>query len=358
MKVLCLGLDSSIFEKNSHLQKRFLEYGKITERYTVIVPGAVSRKFILGGGVVLIGVQRAAKPIMFFRLFLLGHRALKENTYDIITVRDPYFLGFIGVILSKIHRVGMEVQVHGFERFFGVRKLLARFVLGRAGSIRTVSKRLSKELQREFAIQEERITVVPIYVNCDYFRSKNTDGKEGRNFAFLSISRLASIKRIDLQLSALSLLLKIHPHTELFVVGDGPEKKNLLKKVRLLGIEKNVHFCGHEKDVSLYFKKSDCLLLTSDREGYGLIVVEAVCFGLPVIMTRVGCAQEVVIHNENGIVISPGNVKELFIAMKEIVENESLRKKLRSNSKHKKLPSLSDTLSLYEQSWKQAYLNK
>jgi len=97
-------------------------------------------------------------------------------------------------------------------------------------------------------------------------------------------------------------------------------------------------------------------LLTSNYEGWGIVVVEAAAYGLPIIMTDVGCAGELIKNGESGIIIPVVDQKELEKEMIRLVDDTELREKLGRGAKQaiKKLPTKEETLKLYKKSWEKA----
>jgi glycosyltransferase involved in cell wall biosynthesis len=280
---------------------------------------------------------------------------LREKKYDVITVQDQYFLALLAYRLARKFKIGLEIQVHGFEKFFGLRKIIAKFVIPRADAVRVVSQRLRKQLINDFGVKEEKITVVPIYTERVTHNVERVTHKD--SFVFLTVGRLVSIKNISLQIRALAEIIKQFPKVELWIIGDGIEEKKL--EVETRG-HASVKFLGHHKNLEKFYSQADAFMLTSDYEGWGMAVVEAASFGLPIIMTDVGCAGEVIKNGESGIVISAGGQKELEEAMRIIIEDRNLREELGSGARKavEKLPSKEEILKLYLESWKKASLSK
>jgi len=336
MKILILGTDRTILDKDSKLSKRVREYEKLVERYAVITPD--SKNKIIG----------------LIKIFILSKKILKREKYDLITTQDPYYLALVGLFLKKQFKIGLEIQVHGWEKFHGLRKLTAKYVLPKADSIRTVSQRLKKELVEKFKVKEEKITVVPIYADI---RSTNHEARITNNkFVFLTVGRLVSVKNIGLQIETMAEMIKNHFKVELWIVGDGPEKSNLQSQISNLKLENDVKLLGWQDDLEKFYQQADAFLLTSNYEGWGMAVIEAASYGLPIIMTDVGCAGEVIKDKESGIVIPVNDVKKLKEAILTIIEDNDLRNKLGEWARRavEKLPTKEETLKLYKESWKKA----
>ncbi len=355
MKILSLGLDNSILNKFSVLAGRTVEYGGLVEKYAVIVPNNKNEKITLSEKVIVYGSGGNNKLTQFLKIYQLAKKLLAEENFNMLTVQDQYYLALFGSFLAKKYKFGLEIQVHGFEKYYGLRKIIFNYVLPRANSIRCVSQRLKNQLIKEFNIKEEKITVVPIFVdiiNTPTLQKKNKAG----NFIFLTVSRLVKVKNIGVQIEAMKEVIKKYPKVELWIIGDGPEKNNYELQIKNYKLEKNVKLFGWKNELDKYYEKADAFLLTSNAEGWGMAVIEAAGYGLPIIMTDVGCAGEVIKNNESGFVIPVGDKQKLAEAMVKITEDENLRKKLGENAKLavSQLPTKEKILDLYKKSWEKA----
>ncbi|MEI6597194.1 MAG: glycosyltransferase family 4 protein [bacterium] len=360
MKILSLGLDNSILNKTSALAGRVIEYGELVEKYTVIVPSADRIELALSEKIKAYGSSGNNKLAQFFKIYKIAEKLLVEEKFDIITVQDQYYLALIGLGLSKKFKIGLEIQVHGFEKYYGLRKIIAKYVLPRANAVRCVSQRLKKQLINEFGVKEEKITVVPIFVDTNLsLRDAPPAGRGGRgNFIFLTVGRLVSVKNIGLQIEAMAEVVKKYPNTELWIIGDGAERMELEKLSHDIRATNYVKFLGWQNNLDNYYNQADAFILTSNSEGWGMAVIEAASFGLPIIMTDVGCAGEVIKDGDSGLVIPIGNKEKLVEAMLKIIEDENLRKKLGANAKLavSQLPNKQEILGLYKKLWEKAMI--
>lgn len=106
---------------------------------------------------------------------------------------------------------------------------------------------------------------------------------------------------------------------------------NLQFSISNFQLEDKISLEGRQENLGKYYKEADCFLMTSNSEGWGLVVTEASAYGLPIIMTAVGLAGEFIKNGENGIVIPIGDERALFSAMKRVINDEVLRKQFSEN---------------------------
>ncbi len=356
MKVLLLSPDGhDLLDPAAPAARRLVQYAAMVERFDVLLPDPQGRTTKLSDRVTLYGVSARNKALYLLRLIPAVRQRARAERYDVLSTRDPYYLGALAVVLARLLGIGLEIQVHGFEKLGGVRRWLAKFALPRAESVRAVSTRLARKLIEEFGVRPERITVCPIYVDCAAYLPQPHVVRPHGPYTFLTVGRLVPVKNIALQLHALADLRRT-TDARLVVVGDGPLRGDLQRLAKELGVEAAVEFAGATKDVTPFFARSDAFLLTSHEEGYGLAPIEAACAGLPVVMTDVGCAGEAIRDGEQGLVIPVNDRAALVAAMRRLMEDGDLRATLATQrgSVRNRILSLEATHAAYLASWERA----
>jgi glycosyltransferase involved in cell wall biosynthesis len=303
------------------------------------------------------------------RIYLKARSLIKQSHYDVLTVADGYYLALVGWLIARRYHLGFEVQVHGFEKFSGLRAFLARRILQRADSIRVVSSRLKKLLVVQFGIPEVKITTAPLFFvdttviprsASEQTLSAELDAQiaqqKKNDFVFLTIGRLVLGKNITLQLQAFKNLLVQYPDTQLWVVGAGPERALLEKNAQDLGVADQVRFWGWHRDPSAFYAHADSFLLSSDSEGWGLVIVEAAAHRLPILMTDVGCAGEFIHDGENGLIVPVGDPRAFEEGMEKIRTDAALREALGKAAEESlaTLPSREELIQGYVESWERA----
>src|SRR3989344_1491180 len=327
MKILNLSLDKSILDRNSKAARRIIEYGNLADSYIVVVPDKDCKEIRLSEKVFVYGSGGGNKIFQLLNVYRVAKKLLKQEKFDVITIQDQYYLALMGLFLAKKFKIGLELQIHGFEKYSGLRKIIADFAISRANAIRCVSQRLKQKLINEFGVKEEIIAVAPIYIEPRITNKESKIKQENDKFVFLTVGRLVPVKNIDLQIRAMAEVAKKYPNVELIIVGDGPERKKLELKIKNLKLQNYVKLLGWQNDTDKFYSQADAFLLTSDYEGWGMVIIEAASYGLPVIMTDVGCAGELIENEKSGLVVPVNNQVKLEEAMIRIIKDDSLRKK-------------------------------
>ena len=135
-------------------------------------------------------------------------------------------------------------------------------------------------------------------------------------------------------------LLKSHINDFMVVfAGRGEMQEELAKIAKKLGVEENIRFTGYVKNEQkpLYFKAADifCLPSISVAEAFGIVNLESMACGTPIVSTWIGGIPDVVEDGKNGLLTEPGDEKSLAEALRYLLENENAAKKMGNYGKQK-----------------------
>jgi glycosyltransferase involved in cell wall biosynthesis len=144
----------------------------------------------------------------------------------------------------------------------------------------------------------------------------------------LVLGRLAATKRLDLAIDVLRRVRREHPHAELHLVGDGPDRARIERLATTDGLAGAVHLLGEREDVPELLASAACLLLTSDSESCPLSIIEAMAAGVPAVATRVGGVPELLEHGKQGFLVPPGGADEAAEAVAQVLRDASLAREL------------------------------
>jgi len=146
-----------------------------------------------------------------------------------------------------------------------------------------------------------------------------------------TVCRMEKQKGIRYLLLAMNNILAKFPAVQLEIIGDGSLLEELIELSKKLGISNSVKFFGKFADVIPFYKRMDIFILPSIYEGFGIVLLEAMAAGVPVIATNVDGITEVVIDGESGILIPPKNPEAIASAVIQLIANPQLVKSLVEN---------------------------
>jgi glycosyltransferase involved in cell wall biosynthesis len=117
---------------------------------------------------------------------------------------------------------------------------------------------------------------------------------------------------------------------EVRIVGEGPESARLRARSAALGLQRTVTFLGEVSRgvLATEYVSAHCFCLPTVQEGFGLVFLEAMAAGIPVVACRAAAVPEVVIDRRTGVLVNPRSPEELAMALETLLGNEGLRKAL------------------------------
>ncbi len=376
MKLLVIGSDRNIFKKDSDAQKRIRDYGKLFEELRIIV--FADAKLRLSN--LKISENLFVHPTNHrFRLLYLWNifRIIRDFRGDfVVSCQDPFESGLAAWLVSRRLGSRFHIQIHTdiFSPHFAsgslmgwLRIFLAKFLLLRADKIRVVSRRIFDSLKSDVKYQMSNVSVLPVFVDIKKIRDWKirTDLHSrypSHDFIMLMASRLTKEKNIEMAIEAFAGALRsmhdsnpvLPKNPLLLIVGGGSEElslKSLATGYKLL--DTNIVFEPWSDDLFSYYKTADLFLLTSNYEGYGRTVVEAMASGLPVVMTDVGLAGDILIDDLDGFVVPVGEPAILSEIVVRLMGDPEKLADIRRQAQNalRDFPEKKEYLDLYKKSF-------
>lgn len=341
MRVIMVSTDRKIFEPGSPVAKRIMALGALLENLHIIIfskkeHGHSAMK--LGAHITVYPTNSTSKWHYIRDAVTLAHLAGKV---DVVTAQDPFETGLAALRIAREAKAPLQLQIHtdftsrAFRReslLNRIRVMIARYTIPRATCVRAVSSRVVSSIEPLTAGHATRPAIVPVFTDVG-----NVIAAQPANLAVAhpeytffvaTVSRLTNEKRVSLALEAVADLAKEYPHIALVVVGDGPEKSQLEKKARSLGIGKRTFFLGWMNEPYGVLKGSSVFLNTSDYEGYGMSLVEAAAAHAPIVTTDVGLVGDLLKKDIHCLVCPVGDAQCLADQMTKFIRDNQLRERI------------------------------
>lgn len=246
---------------------------------------------------------------------------------DIIHAHVGLWSGFYAQKLAHKHAIPLILTEHstdlinekGLQQY--TKKALNQ-VYKNSKKIITVSSSLQSAIIKQFNINPIHLKVIPNLIDTkkNFFKDKAIQKKN----MICSVGNLVPRKRFDMVIKAFNQCLKNIPELELHIAGEGPEKHNLKALAKELGIEKKVFFLGFKtpKELNNLYNRSKLFVLASEIETFGIVLIEALATGTPVVSTDSGGVRDIILNEKNGYLIPQNNLSELTSKMLTILKEE------------------------------------
>lgn len=344
LNILAISYAKNILDQNSREFIRMQSYAKRLGRYEIIVFTRESDGYndlLKVGNLTVYPTNSASKIRMIFDAIKIGKKIILENKNLnwIVSSQDPFESSLVGRAIAKTSNLAVHhVQVHGdicnkaWRQESALNHLRYRYgiyILKRTHKIRVVSQRIKKSLIDK-KIAGNKITVLPIQPNLDKFMQAGKFRIENFNLNkvncnFIYVGRFAPEKNLPLILEAFKAVYKNNNNCSLTLVGRGSEETKIQKFIKDHKLDEVIRIVTWTDDVAGEMAKADVFLLASAHEGWGMVLVEAMAVGLPVITTDVGCVGELVKAGEHGLVVEVDNPKNFMNAMMTLSKDVNKR---------------------------------
>ena len=249
--------------------------------------------------------------------------------FDIIHAHVALPDGYAAIKLATKYQIPVITTVHGADLYLTAEinskcKQKVASVFSQSNKTVFVSKKL-EQIAKEKTISNVESIVIGNGVSFEKqgttkHRTTTTENKPPTIF---SASYLITRKAIRYNLLALAEVLKKHNNVIYKIAGDGPEQENLRKLVNDLGIHKQVQFLGmlsHQETIEQMFA-ADIFSLPSWDEAFGVVYIEAMAEGKPVIACKGEGIEDVITHGKTGLLVKPKDVESLTDAFDFLLSN-------------------------------------
>lgn len=346
MKIIFISTDRKIFEKNSAISRRMVEYGKFFEEIRVVVFTTrimnYESRIKLSNNVFVYSTSSRNKFCYMWDAFKISKCIIHNSKFTfhdlVISCQDPFETGIIGALLKLFYGFPLHIQIHTdpFGKYFGkfllnkIRLIFAEFVIKYSDRVRVVSERVKNSI-KEFS---ENVDVLPIkselrIKNYELWTEKGK--KNGQNI--LTVCRLEKEKNLETAIEAFKIVAQKYSDAIFTIVGDGSERKSLELEAKSLELEEKVKFVGWKNNLEDYYKNADIYISTSLYEGYGISTIEAGIFGLDLVLSDTGVAGDIYKNEDSALICDALDVKCFARNILRLLEDKNLAEKISRRAK-------------------------
>lgn len=280
------------------------------------------------------------EPFYFDPAFILrAKNLLAKNNIDVVHLHRTKDLGALSWINGYPYVLTLQIDSTRKKK-----DIYHHFVFSRAARLLTITERMKGLAQSNLAIDADKVHT--LYHGIDYtatIQNENRGNELRQKYGipenaslFGIIGRLEWGKGQWVLFKALKALYKEYPDVHLLIVGEPPPEKagfdvELKQMAGELGISNRVHFTGFLLDTADAYSAMDVCVLASKKETFGLVLLEAMTHGLPIIATNAGGVPEIISDSVNGLLVNPEDPAEMADAMRKMINNPDLRMELAKN---------------------------
>ena len=259
----------------------------------------------------------------------------RRERYDVVHVHWPMPMALLGWAARRGHAMPMVTTFYGIElRWVQSRlpflKWLVRWAATASAQTVAISTYTARELTK---FVDAPVEVIPY--TAELAPPKTTARARNGDRSILFVGRLIERKGVAHLIRALRTVRRAVP-ARLVIVGDGPERASLERLAATTEVASHVHFRGRVSDEELRqaYASADVFVLPSvldqrqDTEGLGVVLLEAMNYGVPVVASNIGGITDIVQHESTGLLVPPGDEDALAKALTALLENPELSRSL------------------------------
>jgi len=268
-------------------------------------------------------LNKYIKLKIFQRIFLTY---IDKNGMPDIVHLHSFMDGELAMWVKKNYNIPYIVTEHfsGFARGTISKSNLhyAKRVFENASYNIAVSKEFQGLLESKYSV---KFHYLPNIVNVDFFQNTSMTNEQEKEFTFINIASLNKNKNQEMLIRSFNSAFNANENIKLIIAGDGPEYTNLKKCIKELNLTKQVTLYGSasRKEVRTLLQKSNAFVLSSNYETFGIVIIEAMACGLPVVATKCGGPESIVTDNKLGVLCEI-NEKSMSKALKTVYENKDI----------------------------------
>jgi len=263
--------------------------------------------------------------LYYWSIFFAFRTLLRQGWKPDIIHAHVYTAGLPAVILGRIYKIPVIITEHttnvATHSLTSLEQRRLRFAMKRAKIVLPVSEDLKRAIEDYYGVKS-KFSVVPNVVNTKVFSIslKQAENKACDKKRMLTVCILTPRKGIAYLLEALSQIKEERQDFVLDIVGDGPNRSEYEQLARNLGLDNIVKFHGGQPEIVSFMQSCNFFVLPSLYENFGVVYIEAMACGKPVIATNAGGPSEIV-NEDVGTLVPPKDVKALREAIEYMLDN-------------------------------------
>lgn len=266
----------------------------------------------------------------------------RRHEFDAIHVHMAKNLAAMCGLVRPLIPATMTVKISGAWEFNGgildpelrgrPLQRLYNWCIRRVDHLQCVSEH-TRRMLKDAGYSESLLCMVPNAVDLVRFNPPSREPRElDAPVRVVYVGRIRPVKGLTVLMGAWSKIAR-QANARLTIAGDGPGREALMQSVRDGGFADSVEFLGEVNDVPSVLAEADIYVQPSFQEGLPNSVLEAMAMGLPIVATRISGNEDVVAHEENGLLVPAGNAEALAEALRKLMDDPALAARMGRRSR-------------------------
>lgn len=279
-------------------------------------------------------LQRSARHFFYFTEALMVARWMRKSDCRHLHVHFASAASTVALIVHRAFGTPFSITVHGPDEFYEVSSHHITQKVAAASFVLCIGHYCRSQLLLHSAPADwDKIEVARLGVDPACFTPIPRPSR--KRFEILCIGRLVAAKGQHVLVDAVSHLARGGRDVMLRLVGVGPERDSLARRITALGLEEHVRLEGgiDQDRIREFYQDADCFVLASFAEGIPVVLMEAMAMGVPCVATRITGIPELISDGVDGLLVPAADSRALAEAIEQLIDNDLLRRRLSANAR-------------------------
>lgn len=249
---------------------------------------------------------------------------LERNLPNVIHVHSSIWAGVVVAEIAKENKIPFIITEHRSLFLkeslpFNEKLILSvKNALDSASKVLVVSAAMKEKLH---SYTNNTIEVLPNMVDTNFFKPLENK-KENKEIVFVTVGNLNRLKGYDILINAFAEIVQTNKNVVLKIVGQGEEFSGIQRLTKKLKLAKNIQFSGYKtkQELLAIYQNADVFISSSRFESFGVVIIEALSCGLPIVVTNSGGPSDIV-NNQNGYLAENENANSLQAKIQLMIDN-------------------------------------
>ena len=250
------------------------------------------------------------------------------------------FVGEIVYLVSIIRGIPYIAHYHADSMPSGkmgfllpiYKKIFLKKIIKSAKQIIVPTKDYVKIIKNKYGLFNQQIKIIPNGIDLKKFKYNKNSIKINRPIKLLFVGNFSNVKNIPLLINSFESIVKKNYDSELYIIGTGDDKKKIIKLINNKKLDKKIFLCGRleQKELFKKYSESDILIFPSKKESFGLVLLESLACGVPIVASNIEGIKNIIKDRHTGMLVNQ-TTEDFSSAIEKLINDQTLRENLIKN---------------------------
>ena len=306
------------------------EYSEITSQLNIkVIPSSFIPSILK---INITKVEKLEKAVAVFKPDIIhSHLHEAELVAYQLKIKNVKFFSHIHSNKKELENKPVVNSIKQKIIFSFEKKIYLNFLKSKKVKLLAISKDCYNFVINDLSQQKENVTFLPNCIDYNLFKASPRTSSNKEEFKLVNVGRFVPKKAQEFLIEVALKLKDNGVNFTLDFIGDGPQRENIEQLVVQHNVQNQINFRGIVTNPESYLKSSDLYVHSAKEEPFGLVLIEAMASGLPIVTTDGGGNRDIIIENENGFMIKYRNAELFANKVIQLINSEEDYEKMSKN---------------------------